>query len=120
MTGSTSRTENKTTTTYSASIKLSIETMNPTEKVAIYQMDSENNIILRNEYLPESVPEEITPEKSCEYFLVESQKKTFNGEKQIERQLFSKTDTSLYYFVKDNNGVLHKTYSALMWETKNT
>ena len=52
--------------------------------------------------------------------LAERQKKTLNGEKQIERQLFSKTHTSHQYIVKGNNEVLHKTYAALMWETKNT
>lgn len=118
MTDSTSRTENKTITTYTTSIKLSIATMNPTETVAIYQMDSSNRIISKNEYSPGNVPEEITPEKSCEYFIVESHKTTFNGEKQVERQIFSKTDTSIYYFVKGNNGVLYKTYSSIIWETK--
>lgn len=92
LTDSTSRTENKTTTTYSTSIKLSIATMNPTEKVAIYQMDGENNIISKNEYIPKNVPQEIMPEKSCEYFIVESLKKAFNDERQVDRQLFSKSD----------------------------
>lgn len=117
MEDSTSITDNKITTTYTASIKLSIATMNPTEKVAIYQMDDENNIITKNEYLPEKVPEEIVPDKSCEYFIVESHKRTFNGEKQIERQLFSKRDDSLYYFKKGDHSVLYKIFSTILWET---
>ena len=118
MTDSTSRTENKTITTYTTSIKLSIATMNPTEKVLIYQMDSENNIISKNEYLPTSVPQEMMAEKSCEYFIVESHKKAFNGERQVDRQLFSKKDDEIYYFVKGNNGVLNKSYSTILWEAK--
>lgn len=118
MTDSTSRTENKMTTTYTASIKLSIATMNSTEKVAIYQMDSANSIIEKNEYLPNGVPDKITPNKSCEYFIVESHKIAFDGKKQVERQIFSRTDTSLYYFVKGSNGVLYKTHSSIIWETK--
>lgn len=116
MEDSASITDNKITTTYTASIKLSIATINPTEKIAIYQMDSENNIITKNEYLPEKVPEEILPDKSCEYFIVESHKKTFNGEKQVERQLFSKKDDSLYYLKKGAKNVLYKTFSTILWE----
>lgn len=120
MEDSTSITDNKITTTYTASIKLSIATMNPTEKVAIYQMDSKNNIITKNEYLPEKVPEEIVPDKSCEYFIVESQKETCNDEKQVERQLFSKRDDSIYYFKKGDNSVLYKTFSNILWEAKDS
>ncbi|MEG0900008.1 MAG: hypothetical protein RSF40_09910 [Oscillospiraceae bacterium] len=115
---STSIKENKTTTTYSTSIKLSIKTINPTEKVSIYQMDSKNNIISKNEYRPENVPQEIMPENFCEYFIVENHKKTFNGENQVDRQLFSKIEDGIYYFTKGNNGVLNKTYSTILWETK--
>lgn len=118
MDDSTSITDNKITTTYTASIKLSIATMNPTEKVGIYQMDSENNIITKNEYLPGKVPEEIVPDKSCEYFIVESHKRTFNGEKQVERQLFSKKDDSLYYLKKGDNSALYKILATILWETE--
>lgn len=116
MVDSTSRTENKKTTQYTASIKLSFATINPTEKVVIYQIDSKNNTISNNEYLPSSVPQEIMPEKSCEYFIVESHKKALRGERQVDRQLFSKNDDEIYYFVKANNGVINKSYSTILWE----
>ncbi|MEG0913617.1 MAG: hypothetical protein RSD35_03535 [Oscillospiraceae bacterium] len=118
MTASTSRTENKTVTTFSSSIKLSVATMNPTEKVAIFQMDGTNNIIAKDEYPPDSVPDQITPDISCEYLIVESHKTAFDGERKVERQIFSNTDASLYYFVKGSSGVLFKTYSSIIWESK--
>lgn len=118
MTESVSKTVNKTTTQYTASIKLSIATMNPTEKVAIYQMDSVNNVISKNEYLPTRVPQEITPEESCDYFLVESYKKAFNGERHVERQLFSKKDDGLYYFVESVHGTINKSCTTILWEAK--
>ena len=78
-------------------------------------MDKTNTIISSSEYSPEMVPIEITPADSCEYFLIENYKKSFNNEIHIERQLFSKNDTSIYYFVLGENNILNKTYSTILW-----
>lgn len=90
ITDSSTKTEGKKSTTYSTQIKLSVATMNPTEKVLIYQMDNKNNIITKDEYVPDNIIREITPDNSCEYLIVENHKISFNGEKQVERQIFSK------------------------------
>ena len=71
-------------------------------------MDSGNNIISKNEFLPESVPQEIKAAQDCEYFMVESHKTAYSGEKQVERQIFSKADSALSFFVKGDKGILFK------------
>lgn len=108
-------TENKKTITYNSTIKVSVTSTSPAEKVAISQMRSDSHVISRNEYFIDEMPEEIIPDNACEYLIIESYSTDINGEMAVERKLLSKEESSLDYFKKVNHGVLFKGYSSIKW-----
>lgn len=115
ITNSMTVTENKEIKTYNTTIILSIATVYPSEKIVVFQMDSDNNMISKNEYLTNTIPEEIIPDESCEYFLVENFKIDMEGELLVERQLFSKQEESIFCFSKGEHDILTKKYSSIKW-----
>ena len=108
-------TENGKSKGYSCSVKVSIATMNPTQKVTIIQMDKDSNILKRTDYKPEEVPMEFLPEGATEYIIVESTKVSFDKSRKTERTLFSKSDDSLWFF-KSGDKVLLKTHTVILWD----
>lgn len=108
-------TENKKSITYNSTIKVSVISTSPAEKVAISQMRSDSHVISRNEYFIDEIPDEIIPDNACEYLIIESYSTDINGEMAVERKLLSKEESSLDYFKKVNHGVLFKGYSSIKW-----
>lgn len=58
-------------TIYKREFKITVEGIQVPEKVVIYQMSGENQILDRQEYVPGELPEELTPADGCAYILVE-------------------------------------------------
>lgn len=108
--------ENGKSKIYASDIKISVETIYPTEKVAILQMDASSNIIKKEEYTPEQVPTQILPESDTDYIVLENTKATFDKKTKVERTIFSKENDTLWFFSKGKNGVFVKTYSTILWE----
>lgn len=57
-------------------------------KVTILQMNAQNEVIKREEYLPEHVPEEMKAEDGAAYFIVETECTDMNGNVSQEREIF--------------------------------
>lgn len=115
ITDKVSETKNGETKDYSTTVKISIEVMNPTRKVAIIQMDKESRVLKKEEYKPGEVPKELNADSSTEYIIVESTKTMKSGETKVERTIFSKSDDSLWYFLLNDNKVFVKTYTTIIW-----
>lgn len=109
--------ENGKSQVYSSTVKVSVATMNPTEKVTILQMDKNSNILNQDEYNPEDVPKELKPQSLANYIIVESTKITHNKQTKIERIIFSKSDQELWFFCKGDNKILIKTYTKILWDS---
>lgn len=107
--------ENGKSKSYSSSVKVSVATMNPTEKVTILQMDKESNILKKDEYKPEDVPNELKAESAADYIIVESTKTTYDKQTKIERTIFSKNDQELWIFCKGEDKVFIKAYTTILW-----
>ena len=108
--------ENGKSKSFSSVVKISVETMNPTVKVGILQMDRNSNVVKKTEYSPDNVPDELKPEPETEYIIVESTKETFNKGLRTERTLFSKSDETLWYFRKSDDKAFVKAYTTILWE----
>lgn len=89
--------------------------MYPTEKVTILQMDKDSNILKKDEYKPEDVPNELKAESTADYIIVESTKTTYDKQMKIERTIFSKSDQTLWFFCKGDDKVLIKAYTTILW-----
>jgi hypothetical protein len=107
--------ENGKSKSYSSSVKISLATMYPTEKVTILQMDKDSNILKKDEYKPEDVPNELKAESTADYIIVESTKTTYDKQMKIERTIFSKSDQTLWFFCKGDDKVLIKAYTTILW-----
>jgi hypothetical protein len=107
--------ENGKSKTYNSSVKVSLVTMYPTEKVTILQMDKDSNILKKDEYKPEDVPKELKAESAADYIILESTKTTYDKESKIERTIFSKSDQTLWFFCKGDDKVLIKAYTTILW-----
>lgn len=106
-------TENGKIKSFSTSVKVSIATMNPTKTVTIIQMDKDSNLLKKDYYKPEEVPETLFPEKAADYIIVESAKESFDKQPKIERTLFSKGDNSLWFFRNGDGKIFIKSYIAV-------
>ncbi len=112
----TTVTENGNSKEYSSTVKVSVSAMNPTEKVTILQMDKDSNIIKKDEYKPEAVPEELKPESVTDYIIVESAKSTYDKQTKIDRTIFTKDDEQLWFFRNEKNKIFVKTYTTVLWD----
>ncbi len=108
-------TENGVTRTRGTTIELSVATMYAPERVTLLQMAEDSGIISREEYIPGSLPETLTPHSRCAYIIVETLSRDPNGGEHITRQLFSPDDETLYAFYCREDNVCLKQHTGLNW-----
>ena len=106
----TKKTENGEEMGHSSLITVTMECVYPARKLAILQMDAENQILRRSEWNPAETPEELKPEANCAYILVEEH--TANG---IRRSLYQKEDNRLTFFRELENLMCTKAQVPLTW-----
>lgn len=64
-------TENGEEVTRNREFKITAKGVPISDRVVFVQMDSNNQIILRQEFAPEDLPEELIPEENCAYMILE-------------------------------------------------
>jgi hypothetical protein len=107
-------TENGVSHTESTSVELWIAAMHPPERIVILQMDADHNIIYRSEYLPNEVPDALTPLPEAAYLIVETHR---NGAANppIIRALYGKSDGAVETFYERENGVVNRRFTQVEW-----
>ncbi len=115
MDATTTVTENGEKKTYSISIKTTISVMNPPRRVSVLQFDSDDAILSREEYLPGSLPETITPKQGCSYIILETIKTSPNQGETVSRTLYQMKDETLESFYLRDDGVCVEQSTALKW-----
>lgn len=108
-------TENGKTVTDSISVKISISTMYPPEKIMTLQMDANSAVVSRSEYKPGEMPETVTPEEDTEYFIVETYKTDGDGKALISRKLYGRDIEYLEDFICREDGVFVKQQRQIIW-----
>lgn len=107
-------TENGETTEKSFKVSVNIAVKYPPVSVNVIQMDSESNIILSQEYKPDTVPDEIDLNKDTSYVIFES-KVDSPDEKIIKRQLFEAKDNYFTNYIPTDNGYYKVQSVSLLW-----
>ena len=107
--------ENGEKNTYSISVKTTISVMNPPRRVSVLQFDSDDAILSRDEYLPGSLPETITPKQGCSYIILETIKTSPKQGETVFRTLYQREDETLESFYLRDDGVCVKQSTALKW-----
>lgn len=114
----TTVTENGKTKSLSTSIKISITAMPSPEKINVLQMDKDNKILSRLNYLPGELPDTISPIEKAEYIMVESQGTDMEGKTVTSRTLYDRRVQALDTFYCLDNGICVKQWTKLDWNKK--
>lgn len=103
-------TENGTTRSYTAESKITLECAVPAKVVIVLHMDENNNILSRNEYTADELPETLTPEAGTAYLLVEE-----HTAQTIRRSLYQPGDDSISVFKALENQICVKSQIVVQW-----
>ncbi|MEN6418477.1 MAG: hypothetical protein ABFC73_06105 [Clostridiaceae bacterium] len=110
-------TENGVSKTVISSIKISIETLPPPEKIVLLQMDKDSTILSKAEYNPGELPGTLKPEPATAYILEETYAHDVSGEEVVTRKLFGAEDAVLSAFYARADGICVRQWTTLAWET---
>lgn len=97
-------------TTVRREFKVTVEGISVPEKVSIFQMDENNGILDRQEYIPGQLPEELTPADGCAYILVEE----YAGEK-VTRELLEPGNDLIAVSVRSEKLYCATDYCRILW-----
>ncbi len=102
------------TRTEEISVKITLETVDCPERVAVSQLDAESRLVSRIEYAAGQVPDKLIPEESAEYIVVELYKKGVSGES-IERQICGREDSGFNTLASGEDGMCEQEWCELEW-----
>ena len=97
---------------FKVTIKIAVK--HPTVSINIVQMDAESNIVLSQEYMPDTMPGELKFSKDTSYVIVES-KLASPYEEIIKRELLDLEDDYFTNYILDDNGFYQVSSVRLIW-----
>ena len=117
------KTENgETKILYEYSYVLHFDTETETKELCILQMNQENEVIKKNIFTAENLPEKIKPEKETAYLIVENRNEDEMSDRQVERRLYSykedDEDAEVFAFSGRKDGVLEEKGIEIDWGEK--
>lgn len=96
-------------------VELSYAFMYAPIKIFVTQMNDQNQIVERSEYIPGEIPKKITPAHTTEYILVETIKKDTAGNEIVVRELCQKDEYSFETFYTREDGVCIEKWTEVEW-----
>ncbi|MDR0310365.1 MAG: hypothetical protein LBJ21_02145 [Acidobacteriota bacterium] len=107
--------ENGKPKSHKISVTVSFSPMYAPEKIVILQMDKDYNLILRAEYEPGTLPEELTPEEGTEYMIAEIQKHNVSGEDKTTLEVYGRGDEAIETFYARADGICVMQHTEINW-----
>lgn len=101
-------------------IKINYNAVYPIDKTVLLQLDQNNQVIHRQEFLPGQAPETLTPAEETSYILVENCRTDSQGETVIDREIVPRGEESLYTYSLQPNGFFTKQATQVLWEEDGT
>ena len=92
---------------------------NPPQGVGIIQMDAGNEIVARDDYDPNELPERIEPEGETEYIIAETRAAAPDGGTIVTREIFDVGDdyiTAYTAYVGREDGIVEARLIELLWK----
>ena len=115
LTDSVKTTVNGETKSYATSCAITIDTMYRPETIAVLQMDAKGQLLFRQEYDPENLPEELVLEGNVAFLICETRARSPEGETQLNRTLYQPGDSSLSAFCGREDGLCIPVSVSLLW-----
>lgn len=99
----------------SFSIDLSLSVLFPSEQIVVLQMDDASKVVLRTEYEPGTLPQNLVPEKDTAYIVVETHKRDTTDSLVVSREVYDPNDTAIETFYCREDGISVKQVTNLTW-----
>ena len=113
MSATYTETENGKTKTESFSVQIAITTMYAPETIVILQFDENANLLSRTESPPGGLPDEISPELTAAFIVVETIKRDNDGMQSVSRDLYDRDAESIETFQARDDGTCVKRTTSL-------
>lgn len=97
------------------SVSISLAIMFRPEKIVLLQMDSDSEVVSREEYAPGNLPSAIVPENTATYIIVETHKRAPEGGLVVSRTIYSRSDEIMAAFYCRDDGVCLRQWSDILW-----
>lgn len=103
-------TENGETRTKRTTVKISVTVIDAPEEIVVLQMSAAGQLLARDAYEPDTLPETMTPLNETAYLIVETV-----AQSGITRELVERDETTIETFRAREDGVCVKEYTELAW-----
>ena len=111
-----SYTVNGTTKSFESYIEVSYVFMYPPTKIVVVEMDENNKVLIRREFEPGKLPEELKTNEEAEYLIIETEKTGENGEAVVDRQIVDGSEETFSTFYQSEDSILSKMSTTVIWE----
>ena len=111
ITENSTETYGDTETSYGTEVEVVLCAMEESKSTAILQFNGNNELLSKNEYAPENLPERIVPISDTQYIIVETT--STDG---VSRTLFGRADESIFAFSCRDDGICIKRTCEISWE----
>lgn len=112
-------TENKQSWTEKTSVAVSMAVMYRPVKITVCQMSRGHQILREQEYLPGTLPENLTAEPGAAYILMETEKQDLEGKAIVTRTAADRREdeeTVLETWYALENGILARQDTTVSWQ----
>lgn len=108
-------TVNGNTKSFESFIEIRYVFMNPPTKIVVVEMDENNKVLIRREFEPGKLPEELGTNEEAEYLIIEIRKTRDDGEPVVERQIIDKAEETFSTFYESEDSILTKMNTTVIW-----
>lgn len=110
-----SYTVNGTTKSFESFIEIRYVFMYAPTKIVVVEMDENNKVLIRREFEPGKLPEELETNDEAEYLIIETQKTGEDGETVVERQIIDHSEETFSTFYQSDDSILTKMSTNVIW-----
>lgn len=88
----------------------------PAQRIILVQMDNQDRVVTRQDFLPGQLPETLVPEEATSYLLIEACYTDDQGKETVERELVGSTEEYLYTPYRMDNGFFAAQPTRILWK----
>lgn len=110
-----SYTDNGETKSFESHIEINYTFMYAPSRITVVEMNADNQVLIRREYEPGKLPEEMGTNEEAEYLIIETEKAGEDGKAFVEREIVNKGEESFASYYEMENGIISKMMTTILW-----
>lgn len=104
-----------TTKSFESYIEIRYVFMYPPTKIVVVEMDENNQVLVRREFEPGKLPEELKTNEEAEYLIIETEKTGENGKTVVDRQIVDGSEETFSTFYQSEDSIITKMSTNVIW-----